>query len=95
MTLADSRLVSADPLDDVAAEAGVSVQTLLRHFGSRAGLVEAVRRARRSSRRRRGARTPVGDVDAAVRVVLDHYELRGDGVLLMLARSTTTQRPAR
>ena len=28
-------------LDDVAAAAGVSVQTILRHFKSRAGLIEA------------------------------------------------------
>src|SRR5580765_954300 len=31
-------------------------------------------------------RTPVGDVTAAVRVIVDHYERRGDQALLMLAQ---------
>ena len=35
------RLVADISLDDIAERAGVSVQTVLRHFGSRAGLVEA------------------------------------------------------
>jgi AcrR family transcriptional regulator len=84
MSLAETRPVSAITLDAVAAAAGVSVQTLLRRFESRAGLVDAVRQhavAIVAEERR----TPVGDIDAAVRIVLDHYELRGDAVLLMLA----------
>lgn len=84
MSLAETRPVSAITLDAVAAAAGVSVQTLLRRFESRAGLVDAVRQhavAVVAEERR----TPVGDIDAAVRIVLDHYELRGDVVLLMLA----------
>ena len=31
-------------------------------------------------------RTPVGDVGAAVRVIVDHYERRGDMSLLLLAQ---------
>ncbi|WP_263426491.1 TetR/AcrR family transcriptional regulator [Nocardioides mangrovi] len=84
LALAETRPVSAITLDAVAAAAGVSVQTLLRRFESRAGLVEAVRQhavAIVAEERR----TPVGDIDAAIRTVLDHYELRGDAVLLMLA----------
>lgn len=84
MALAATRPVSAITLDAVAAEAGVSVQTLLRRFESRAGLIEEVRRhglAVVAEERR----APVGDIDAAVRIVLDHYELRGDVVLRMLA----------
>jgi AcrR family transcriptional regulator len=84
MSLAETRPVSAITLDAVAAAAGVSVQTLLRRFESRAGLVDAVRQhavAIVVEERR----APVGDIDAAVRIVLDHYELRGDVVLLMLA----------
>ena len=85
MALAETRLVSQISLDDIAGAAGVSVQTLLRHFGSRAGLVDAARaHALRVVAEER--RTPVGDVDAAVRVVLQHYEQRGDAVLLMLAQ---------
>jgi AcrR family transcriptional regulator len=85
ITLAESRLVSQISLDDIATEAGVSVQTLLRHFGNRAGLVDAARQhalAVVGEERR----TPVGDPDAAVRTVLQHYERRGDTVLTMLAQ---------
>ncbi len=84
MSLAETRPVSAITLDAVAAAAGVSVQTLLRRFDSRAGLIDAVRQhglAVVAEERR----APVGDIDAAVRIVLGHYELRGDAVLLMLA----------
>jgi AcrR family transcriptional regulator len=85
MTLAETRLVSQISLDDIAAAAGVSVQTLLRRFGNRAGLIDAVRQHALGVVAEE-RRTPVGDVDAAVHVVLQHYELRGDGVLLMLAQ---------
>ena len=84
MSLAATRPDSAITLDAVAAAAGVSVQTLLRRFGSRAGLIDAVRQhglAVVAEERR----APVGDIAAAVRVVLDHYELRGDVVLRMLS----------
>jgi AcrR family transcriptional regulator len=78
-------------LDAVAARAGVSVQTVLRHYGTRDGLfdaaVEAVVRDVTEERR-----APVGDVDAAVRVLVDHYEARGDLVLRMLAREPDDER---
>lgn len=79
------RLVADIGLDDIADRAGVSVQTLLRHFGSRSGLVEAsIRHARAEVEAER--RSPVGDVGAAVRTIVDHYERRGDAVLVMLAQ---------
>ena len=44
-------------------------------------------RCERASRRRRGrAAGAPGDVEAAVRAVVEHYERRGDGVLLLLAQ---------
>jgi AcrR family transcriptional regulator len=85
VALADTKLLADILLDDIAIEAGVSVQTLLRRFGSRAGLLDAARE-HAMSRVTEERRTPVGDVDAAVRTVLDHYEQRGDGVVLMLAQ---------
>jgi AcrR family transcriptional regulator len=72
-------------LEDVAQRAGVSVQTVLRHFGSRAGLEEASFEAAQQAVTDE-RRTPVGDVAAAVRVIVDHYEKRGDQALLMLAQ---------
>jgi AcrR family transcriptional regulator len=85
VTLHGERPVTDIGLDDIAARAGVSVQTVLRHFGSRAGLEEAsFERAQQAVTDER--RTPVGDVGAAVRVIVDHYERRGDMALLMLAQ---------
>jgi AcrR family transcriptional regulator len=79
------RLVADIALDDIADRAGVSVQTLLRHWGSRAGLAAAAaRHARAEVEAER--RSPVGDVGAAVRTIVDHYERRGDAVLVMLAQ---------
>jgi AcrR family transcriptional regulator len=85
VVLHGERPVTEIGLDDVAGRAGVSVQTVLRHFGSRAGLEEAsFERAQQAVADER--RTPVGDVPAAVRVIVDHYERRGDQALLMLAQ---------
>jgi AcrR family transcriptional regulator len=85
VALHGERPVTEIGLDDIAARAGVSVQTLLRHFGNRAGLVEAsLERAQHDVTEER--RTPVGDVAAAVHVIVDHYERRGDQALLMLAQ---------
>jgi AcrR family transcriptional regulator len=85
VSLAETRLVSQITLEDIAATAGVSVQTLLRHFGSRAGLIEAARQHALATVGEE-RRTPVGDAEAAVRTVLQHYERRGDTVLTMLAQ---------
>jgi AcrR family transcriptional regulator len=86
--LQSRRLASEIGLDAVAEEAGVSVQTILRHFGSRAGLFDAtVVFANEEIAEER--RTPVGDVPAALKVLVDHYEKRGDMALMMLAQETT------
>ncbi len=86
--LAQSHLLADISLDDVAAAAGVSVQTVLRRFGSRAGLVEAAfTHAGEDVLSERVA--PVGDIPACVRVIVDHYERRGDGVVLLLAQEDT------
>ena len=90
VSLADSKLLADILLDDIATEAGVSVQTVLRRFGNRAGLIEAARQ-HAQARVEEERRTPVGDVDAAVRTVVDHYEERGDGVVLMLAQERTDE----
>ncbi|MFF3561587.1 TetR/AcrR family transcriptional regulator [Streptomyces sp. NPDC002574] len=68
---------------DVAARAGVSVRTVLRHFGSRDGLFEAVTAYVRDEVREERA-APVGDAATAVEVLYDHYELRGEMVLRLL-----------
>ncbi len=83
--LAATQPLSAIGLDDVAERAAVSVQTVLRHFGTRAGLFEtAVEYAMGAVEQER--RTPVGDVSSAVQVIVDHYESRGTSSLLFLAQ---------
>lgn len=72
-------------LAEVAGRAGVSVQTILRHFGTREHLLAAAEDfLRQEIRAEREA--PAGDLPAAVRAIYDHYELRGDAVLRMLAQ---------
>jgi AcrR family transcriptional regulator len=88
--LGTARVFSDISLEDVAREAGVSVQTVLRHFGSRAALVEStIEYALAKVALERVA--PEGDVDTALTVLLDHYELRGDTALLLLAQEATDE----
>ena len=71
-------------LDEVARRAGVTVQTVIRRFGGRDGLLAAA--AERESERAREEREVLpGDVNGAVRVLIEHYERTGDRVLRMLA----------
>jgi AcrR family transcriptional regulator len=92
--LATTRLLADVSLEDIAAEAGVSVQTILRRFGSRAGIIEAAT-LHASQQVGEERQAPVGDVAAAVDVVVDHYELRGDGVVLLLAQEAGDPQVAR
>jgi AcrR family transcriptional regulator len=72
-------------LEEVARRAGVSVQTVIRRYGGKDGLLAAAgeREFERIRHQRDEAR--VGDAADAARVLLDHYEEVGDGVLRMLA----------
>jgi len=63
-------------LDAVARAAGVSIPTLQRNFGNKEGLFAAVggrMRARVEAERR----PPPGDIEGALRALLDHYERDG------------------
>ena len=72
-------------LDAVARGAGVTRQTVIRRFGGKEGLVAAA--AAREAQRVRDHRdaAPVGDVTAAVAVLVEHYERNGEQVLRLLA----------
>jgi len=72
-------------LDEVARRAGVSVQTVIRRFGGREGLMAAAGTRESERVRRQREEAPVGDVGAAVRVLVEHYEQMGEAVLRMLA----------
>jgi AcrR family transcriptional regulator len=65
-------------LDSLSARAGVTKQTLLRHFGSKDGLLmQALMRGAAQMRDQRWS-TPTDDVAGAVDNVLDHYEAWGE-----------------
>ena len=89
--LTGTMLVSDISLENVAASAGVSVQTVLRRFGNRDGLLDAAGEHARTVVAEERL-VPVGDVDAAVRTVVAHYERRGDAVILLLAQERTDER---
>lgn len=72
-------------LEALAAKAGVSKPTVLRHFGSKEGLVEAAVRRMSEIVRKERAHAPIGDVQGAVRNLLDHYERWGNMVMRVLA----------
>jgi len=71
-------------LGPVAERAGVTVKTILRHFGSREALIEAAwSRAFRDAVAERSALP--GDRDASLTALIAHYERRGPMVLVVLA----------
>ena len=72
-------------LDAVAERAGVTVQTVLRRFGSKQGLHDAVAAQVGEQIARERDAAPIGDVEGAVDNLLDHYEQWGDVALRMLA----------
>src|SRR3954452_25226060 len=73
-------------LSDVATDAGVSVQTLLAHAGSKEGLFVAAWGWRVAPEGARRDSAPAGDVQTAVRVLYDSYDRDGDAVLRLLAQ---------
>jgi len=72
-------------LDAVARDAGVTVQTIVRRFGSKQGLLEAVpERMRHKVLLRRGM--SVGDIDRTVDLLIADYEETGDFLTRFLAQ---------
>lgn len=83
--LLKSRFRSEIRLDDVAAGAQVTVQTIINVFGSRAALLnEAYANLLQGLRAQRLHPEP-GDIDGAVSALVEHYEQFGDLVARNLA----------
>jgi AcrR family transcriptional regulator len=71
-------------LDQVAGDAGVTVQTVVRRFGGKAGLLaEAIRAMIRRAEERRA--TPPGDPQRLVGNLVGDYEESGDTIIRLLA----------
>ena len=79
-------------LDEVARCAGVSVQTVIRRFGGKDGLLAAAAERESGKVRRQRDEAPVGDAAGAVHVLVEHYEAVGDRVLKMLAEEERVPR---
>jgi AcrR family transcriptional regulator len=76
-------------LREVAERAGVSVQTVLRKYGDKEALLAAAADRAMSQTQAERAVWP-GDVDAALEVLIDHYELDGARVLRLLAEEQSS-----
>jgi AcrR family transcriptional regulator len=64
-------------LEAIARDAGVTKQTLLRHFGSKDGLLQAVLRRGTAVVGEHRLSAPTHDIAGAVENLLDHYETVG------------------
>jgi AcrR family transcriptional regulator len=73
-------------LADIAEEAGVTVQTLHARFGPKDQLFVAAWRSTMDPEAARRDGAPVGDVEGAVGLIYDSYELRGDAALRLTAQ---------
>jgi AcrR family transcriptional regulator len=82
------RLDAEVHLDAIAERAGVSVQTVLRVFGSRADLIEVATNSIRAQVQVQRRQAPPGDIAGSIRALFDHYEEVGDVVIRALAEES-------
>src|SRR5689334_18048726 len=67
-------------LEDVARDAGVTVQTVIRRFGGKEGLLDAAK-MQIGQEIMRTRVVPRGDAAAVARALVDDYEVSGDVVM--------------
>lgn len=92
--LANQGPLAAMSLAAVAADADVSVQTILRQFGSRDGMIDAaVELVHEQIATERSA--PSGDVPGALSALVDSYETGGDSSILLLGQEPSDPRATR
>jgi AcrR family transcriptional regulator len=78
-------------LDSIAEGAGVTVQTVVRRFGSKEDLVRAVAQAQLHEVADQRGRAPVGDISGAISNLVDHYEQYGDIAMHLLRQETRVE----
>ena len=72
-------------LEDVAHDAGVTVQTVIRRFGSKEGLLDAMHQRLGQEIRQRREVAP-GDIAGAIAAIVEDYEKVGDLIMRTLAQ---------
>jgi AcrR family transcriptional regulator len=83
--LIEQRWYDEISLDEVAASAGTTRQTIIRRFGGKAGLLAAFTDRLAPEIEARRAAAPTDDIAACVAVLVDDYERIGDMVLRFLS----------
>jgi AcrR family transcriptional regulator len=86
LALLRERDYDAITLDLVARGAEVTVQTVIRHFGSKEELFTSVAQEVAAKEVEHRKQVSAGDVDGALRVLLARYERLGDLVLRLLSQ---------
>ncbi len=86
LALAEEQWLDQITLDQVAARAGVTVQTVIRHFGTKEHLFAAAGQEAHQRAKQQRDEAPVADIAGAVRNLMDHYEDVGRRVLRVLAQ---------
>jgi len=73
-------------LEDIAERAGVTVQTVIRRFGSKERLIEAAAEEGTRQVTHQRYQAPIGDIEGAVNNLMDHHEEWADSALRLLAQ---------
>jgi AcrR family transcriptional regulator len=81
----DQHTIDEFTLAAVAKSSGVTVQTILRHFGNREGLLVATLLHTGLKMRDSRGPAPSGDARAAIGDLVDHYDQFGERILRLLA----------
>ena len=74
-------------LRDIAAQSGVSLQTVINHFSTKEGVLAAMLQDPRAQKEFGGQRSkaPPDDIRAAVELLISDYEHGGDAIIRFLA----------
>ncbi len=85
LTLFRERFYDEITLNEIADRAEVSLQTVIRRFGSKEGLVRAVREYMGPQIMAVREAVLPGDIDGVVNALIPHYERDGDTIIRLLA----------
>jgi len=81
-----SRWVDEITLDDVAASAGTTRQTVIRLFGGKEGLLEAIAAIVEEQAEPRISLPSSSSTERALEALIEHYEVMGDVTVRLLAQ---------